>query len=202
MNADERIRHGLVLIHNAIMIAGNGENRRVVIAIRIVKLLRIIFLLPEVVDNVAKMKEEGRQSSRISLAVQVGSHRVGHGKLRLGFHHAASVSHGMKDKLPSLLNRGDRTRRQHRTQIHHRRLDAGCRDRLRDLLRFQSCICFDFARAVGEEVICGDRWIGKAISIRRQGEVLAGVEIRKVNRSTQRATVRAGRRSGIIERPL
>lgn len=90
------------------MIAGNGEDGRVVVAVGIVELLGIVLLLAEVVDHVAKMKEEGGQASGIGLAREVGGHGIGDSELRLGANDASGIADGMKDELAGGQDLGGR----------------------------------------------------------------------------------------------
>src|SRR5580704_18914813 len=82
---------GLALVDSAVVIARNGENGRVVIAVRIVELLEVILLLAEIINHVAQMiPEDG------AAFVLVVGHGVSHGKLELRSMNSAGVTYGMK----------------------------------------------------------------------------------------------------------
>jgi hypothetical protein len=49
---------GLALVNGAIVIARNGEDGRIVIAVRIVELVEIVLLLAEIIDHITQMIPE------------------------------------------------------------------------------------------------------------------------------------------------
>ena len=130
----------------------------------------------------ARSSKQRRQGERGMRAVPKYSscwpsrrHSIGHGKLRLTFHHAARVADGVKDQLTSGLNLGQRGRGQHGAQIEDRRLHTRRRDWFIHLLLLELRIRFKIAGAIGEEVIGGISGIRKTESI--CGRVLVLFEV-------------------------
>ncbi len=73
-------RRGIQGGHHAIVVAGDGEDRRRVIAVGLVELVVLILGLSKAVDHVAEVIKERRHLFRVGIGV-VRSHLVGHLRL-------------------------------------------------------------------------------------------------------------------------
>ena len=82
---------------DAVVIAGDRKDRRIVVPVGIVELLKVVLLLAEIINYVAQVIPEGRA------AIQIIGHGVGHRKLKLRIMYAAGVAHRMKDDLARAL---------------------------------------------------------------------------------------------------
>jgi hypothetical protein len=90
------------------VISGDGENRRRIVAIGIVKLIVIVLRFTEAVNNVAQVIEERWNRFRIGL-VEIADQPVGDQILVIGSASAAGVADGVKHNLTGALDlRNDR----------------------------------------------------------------------------------------------
>jgi hypothetical protein len=95
-------------VNNAVVVAGDGEDRRGIVAINLVELIVIVGGFAEVVDDISKMEEERRPVGGLGVA-EVRDHLVGNLGLVKGALHVAGVTDRVEDELAGLCNGVDYT---------------------------------------------------------------------------------------------
>ena len=137
---DEALQGRLLQLgrNHPVMIAGNPQDRPIVVAVRIVELLVVVKLLSQVIDDIAEVIEECRLAILIGFARQIRSHRVRHRELVCRLVNSSSV--------PDAMHRDAFRRRdllcgsgaQNRVERQHRRLLRRFWNRLQLVRRPQS----------------------------------------------------------------
>ena len=91
---------------HAVVIAGDGDDRRRILAIRFIELVVVILRLTEIVDHVAKMKKEmGDICGRF--LVKIGDHLIGDQRYVFRPLHRPGVADRVKHELTRLRDRLD-----------------------------------------------------------------------------------------------
>ena len=128
-----RVAGRLAFEHEAVVVAGDGEDGTRIVAIGLVKLLGIVAFLAKEVDHVAEVIEEGRLAARPGFAQDVCSHGIGDGKLRLRAFDASGIAHAVHDELARGGDGVDGGLGEHIGERHDGRIDTRLWDRLEDL---------------------------------------------------------------------
>ena len=93
--------------HHPVVVAGERDDRRGIVAIWLVELVVVVGTLAEAVDDVAEMEEEARRVVGVGV-VEVGGHLVGDAVLRLRSARAAGIADGVEDELAGRFDGVDR----------------------------------------------------------------------------------------------
>src|SRR5450755_2902414 len=124
-------RHLSAVDRIAVVIAGNGKNRRRVVIVGIVELVVVHLDLAVVVNHVAQMVEKiGRRAGGL---VQVPFHRAGHGGLVIAVLDSSSFADAVENNLAAFLRSGPNARNRRLEIVVVRRLPQGGGKRLKAL---------------------------------------------------------------------
>ena len=88
----------------AVVVAGDGENRRVIVLIRLIELSRIKIALPVEIDDVSEVVIERRSWAFGGRAGNLTVHRTGDCRLNVVTIYASGVADRVKHQRPCILS--------------------------------------------------------------------------------------------------
>jgi hypothetical protein len=153
-----RRRRGGRFVNDGVMIAGDGEYRRGVIAVGIVELIVVVLRLAEEVDDVSKMVEKSRAGGRIG-GFKVVSHLVGNEKLVRGSLDSSRVADAVKGEAVCVRVEGAGGKNV--AERHHRRAYPRRRNLLDYLIGFERGVRGEVGLAKAAEVVRRNLRVGE-----------------------------------------